>query len=68
MLAETDRYVEDLIAEIGPPAAAQRTDLGTDPIVEQLHKQREEYRTGDAGAGEPSASEPPADPPASAAG
>lgn len=25
LLTETDRYVEDLIAEVGPPAAAQRT-------------------------------------------
>ena len=25
LLAETDRYVEDLVAEVGPPAEAQRT-------------------------------------------
>jgi hypothetical protein len=25
LLAETDRYVEDLVAEVGPPAAAQHT-------------------------------------------
>jgi hypothetical protein len=24
-LAETDRYVADLVAEVGPPTAAQRT-------------------------------------------
>ena len=25
LLAETDRYVEELVAEVGPPTAAQRT-------------------------------------------
>jgi post-segregation antitoxin (ccd killing protein) len=25
LLAETDRYVADLVAEVGPPSAAQRT-------------------------------------------
>ena len=25
LLAETDRYLADLVAEVGPPAAAQRT-------------------------------------------
>lgn len=25
LLAETDRYVADLVAEVGPPTAAQRT-------------------------------------------
>lgn len=25
LLAETDRYISDLIAEVGPPTAAQRT-------------------------------------------
>lgn len=25
LLDETDRYVEELVAEVGPPAAAQRT-------------------------------------------
>jgi post-segregation antitoxin (ccd killing protein) len=25
LLAETDRYVADLVAEVGPPAAAERT-------------------------------------------
>jgi len=25
LLAETDRYVEDLVAEVGPPSEAQRT-------------------------------------------
>jgi post-segregation antitoxin (ccd killing protein) len=25
LLTETDRYVADLVAEVGPPAAAQRT-------------------------------------------
>lgn len=28
LLAETDRYVADLIAEVGPPAAAQRARAG----------------------------------------
>lgn len=28
LLAETERYVTDLIAEVGPPAAAQRTRAG----------------------------------------
>ena len=25
LLAETDRYIEDLVTEVGPPTAAQRT-------------------------------------------
>ncbi len=28
LLAETDRYIADLIAEVGPPAAAQRARAG----------------------------------------
>jgi hypothetical protein len=29
LLTETDRYVADLVAEVGPPAAAQRTRAAT---------------------------------------
>lgn len=29
LLAETDRYVADLVAEVGPPTAAQRTSAAT---------------------------------------
>jgi post-segregation antitoxin (ccd killing protein) len=28
LLTETDRYVADLVAEVGPPTAAQRTRAG----------------------------------------
>ena len=28
LLAETDRYITDLVAEVGPPAAAQRARAG----------------------------------------
>jgi post-segregation antitoxin (ccd killing protein) len=28
LLAETDRYVADLVAEVGPPAAEQRAQAG----------------------------------------
>jgi post-segregation antitoxin (ccd killing protein) len=29
LLAETDRYLADLVAEVGPPTAAQRTRAAT---------------------------------------
>jgi post-segregation antitoxin (ccd killing protein) len=29
LLTETDRYVADLVAEVGPPTAAQRTHAAT---------------------------------------
>jgi len=29
LLAETDRYVAELVAEVGPPTAAQRTSAAT---------------------------------------
>jgi post-segregation antitoxin (ccd killing protein) len=43
LLAETDRYVTDLVAEVGPPAAAQRARAGA---VAQRLAQRPSRRTG----------------------
>ena len=43
LLAETDRYLTDLVAEVGPPSAAQRAKAGA---VARRLAQRPSHRAG----------------------
>lgn len=38
LLAETDRYVADLVAEVGPPAEAERTRAAT--LAKRISRRR----------------------------